>query len=350
MDSVHNLFAAISAYGVTLFASSGDYGAFGSDPTEQTIGVSYPASDPLVTGVGGTSLYLSSALTVNIQTIEGETGWSFDTGNGSSGGGYSNHFPLPSYQSRVKLADTFGNGTGMRQVPDVSLVADPETGAYLIFRNEPVVIGGTSWSSPCWAGMCALLNQARAEAGFAPLTRLNAKIYPLQNTNGFRDILPDGSGSNNGIYDTTKGYDLVTGLGVPNFTALNQNLLADARYPQFFAGQELLSDNIYYLTLPSGTSFSYYTFLNGSTHYLYHFDLGYEYVFDANDDDSGIYLYDFSSQTFWYTASAYPFPYLYDFSLNTVLYYYPDPNNPGRYDTGGVRYFYRFDTGEIITK
>ena len=73
-------------------------------------------------------------------------------------------------------------------------------------------------------------------------------------------------------------------------------------------------------------------------------------MFDAADGKSGVYLYDFASKTFFYTSPAFPFPYLYDFSLNTVLYYYPDPNNAGHYNTDGVRYFYDFATGKIITK
>ncbi len=344
--SVHSLFTAISAYGVTLFASSGDDGTYDADGR---IDVSYPASDPRVTAVGGTSLYLSNAATVNMQSIQYEFGWSFDTDNGASGGGYSTYFPLPAYQASVELADTLGVGTGMRQVPDVALVADPSTAAYLFFRAAPTAVGGTSWSSPSWAGLCALINQARADQGVPPLTRLNARLYPLRGTSAIRDILGDRNGSYNGIYDTLAGYDLVTGLGVPNFAVLAQKLLTNPKYPAFFTGQELLSDNIYYLTLPNGNSFSYYTFI-GDGHYLYHFDLGYEYVFDANDDNNGIYLYDFASQTFWYTSPEFSFPYLYDFSLNTVLYYYPDPVNPGRYDTNGVRYFYRFDTGQIIVK
>jgi len=51
---------------------------------------------------------------------------------------------------------------------------------------------------------------------------------------------------------------------------------------------------------------------------------------------------------FFYTSPSFPFPYLYDFSLNTVLYYFPDPNNPGHYTTN-PRYFYNFATGQIIT-
>ena len=348
----HNLFAAIRAYGVSLFASSGDSGAYGNDPFE-TVQVNYPASDPFITGVGGTSLFLSSAVTVDMQSIQAEYGWSFDTDSGgASGGGYSVFFPAcPLISLEWKLTDVFGDDTGMRQVPDIAFVGDPETAAYLYFRNQATAVGGTSWSSPCWAGMCALINQERADQGVPPLTRLNSRLYPLQGTDALRDIGGDRNKSSNGLYDTTTGYDLVTGLGVPNFAVLAQSLATNPKYPPFFTGQQLLSDNIYFLTLPNGNSFSYYTFLT-DPHYLYHFDLGYEYVFDANDDSNGIYLYDFASKTFFYTSPVFPFPYLYDFSLNTVLYYYPDPDpsNPGRYDTKGVRYFYRFDTGQIIVK
>jgi hypothetical protein len=54
------------------------------------------------------------------------------------------------------------------------------------------------------------------------------------------------------------------------------------------------------------------------------------------------------SNHFFYTSPSFPFPYLYDFSLNTVLYYFPDPNRPGHYTTN-PRYFYDFATGQIIT-
>jgi len=93
--------------------------------------------------------------------------------------------------------------------------------------------------------------------------------------------------------------------------------------------------------------FGYYSYLT-DPHWIYHFDMGYEYWFDANDGQSGIYFYDFASNHFFYTSPSFPFPYLYDFSLNTVLYYYPDTNNPGHYTTN-PRYFYNFATGQIIT-
>ena len=117
----------------------------------------------------------------------------------------------------------------------------------------------------------------------------------------------------------------------------------------FFTGETALSNGVYYLSFPNGNYFGYYSFLPNPA-YLYHFDLGFEYVFDAADGKSGVYLYDFTSSTFFYTSPTFPFPYLYDFTLNSVLYYYPDPNNAGHYNTDGIRYFYDFNTGTIITK
>ena len=122
--------------------------------------------------------------------------------------------------------------------------------------------------------------------------------------------------------------------------------------PSFFTGESALSNGVYYLTFPNGNYFGYYAYLS-DPRYLYHFDLGYEYVFDANDANDGkqgVYLYDFASRDFFYTSPSFPFPYLYDFNLRSVVYYYPDPNNVGRYNTNGTRYFYVFNTGQIISK
>jgi len=118
-------------------------------------------------------------------------------------------------------------------------------------------------------------------------------------------------------------------------------------HPAFFSGEVSLGNGVYYLQFPNGTPFGYYSYLT-DPHWIYHFDMGYEYWFDANDGHGGIYVYDLMSNHFFYTSPSFPFPYLYDFSLNTVLYYYPDPNNPGHYTTN-PRYFYNFATGQIIT-
>ena len=120
--------------------------------------------------------------------------------------------------------------------------------------------------------------------------------------------------------------------------------------PDFFQEEVPLDDDVYYLAFGrTGNPFGYYAYLS-DPRYIYHFDLGYEFIYDAYDDKGGVYLYDFQSASFFYTSPSFPFPYLYDFKLRTLLYYYPDPSNPGRYNTDGTRYFYRFDTGQIISK
>jgi hypothetical protein len=115
----------------------------------------------------------------------------------------------------------------------------------------------------------------------------------------------------------------------------------------FFMGEISLGSGVYYLQLPNGNVFGYYSYLT-DPRWIYHFDMGYEYWFDANDGHNGIYFYDTASTHFFYTSPSFPFPYLYDFSLNTVLYYYPDTQRPGHYTTN-PRYFYNFATGQIIT-
>jgi len=121
-------------------------------------------------------------------------------------------------------------------------------------------------------------------------------------------------------------------------------------HPPLFNGEVSLSNGVYFLAFATtGNPFGYYSYLS-DPRFIYHFDLGYEYWFDAGDGKNGIYFYDFKSGSFFYTSPNFPFPYLYDFSLNATLYYYPDPNNPGHYNTNGVRYFYNYATGQIITK
>ena len=134
-------------------------------------------------------------------------------------------------------------------------------------------------------------------------------------------------------------------LKASNFCYVNSVLEQPA--PDFFRGEVALDNGVYFLTFPNGTPFGYYSYLSDA-HYLFHFDLGYEYVYDAQDGEGGVYLYDFDSDSFFYTSPTFPFPYLYDFDLRAVLYYYAEDNN-GNY-TSNPRYFYNFRTGEIITK
>ena len=119
-------------------------------------------------------------------------------------------------------------------------------------------------------------------------------------------------------------------------------------HPGFFTGEVSLGNSIYYLAFSNGNYFGYYAYLSDA-HYIYHFDLGFEYLFDAADGKDGIYFYDFASKGFFYTSPSFPFPYLYDFNLKSVVYYYPDTSNAGHYTTN-PRYFYDYATGKVITK
>ena len=142
------------------------------------------------------------------------------------------------------------------------------------------------------------------------------------------------------------GYLYVAGnTSVIDSTPTNLRLISTQAAP-FFNGSVALSDGFYYLLFPDGNLFGYYN-LNTSP-YLFHSDLGFEYPIDAADGSGGIYLYDFTSQTFFYT-SATLFPYLYDFTLNSFLYYYPNTRIAGHY-TAYPRYFYDFASSQIITK
>ena len=121
-------------------------------------------------------------------------------------------------------------------------------------------------------------------------------------------------------------------------------LLVSTQNASFFDGSVQLSGGFYYLQFPDGNLFGYYN-LNANP-YLFH--LQFEYPIDAADGSGGIYLYNFTSQTFFYTNASL-FPYLYDFTLNSFLYYYPNTRIPGHY-TAYPRYFYNFSTGQIISK
>ncbi len=134
------------------------------------------------------------------------------------------------------------------------------------------------------------------------------------------------------------------------FSRIVRNSPLAAAHPSFFSGEVPLDDGVYYLAFATGNPFGYYAYLT-DPRYVYHFDLGYEYVFDAQDGHSGAYLYDFHSGGFFYTSPVFPFPYLYDFALKSVLYYYPDQNNAGHYNnTNGNRTFYAFATQSIVVK
>jgi kumamolisin len=199
----HQKFLRLSAAGVNVFVSSGDAGSNPDDTGHSSTGpvqAEYQSTDPCVVAVGGTSLTLAAG-----GEVANETAWT------GSGGGKSIFFDRPRWQSGTGVPA--GN---VRLVPDVSLVADPNTGAFLVLHNQVTQIGGTSWSAPVWAGICAMINEARTTAGKPPLPFLNPLIYPLMGSACFRDI----QAGTNGEFSAGPGYDMVTGIGVPNVKEL----------------------------------------------------------------------------------------------------------------------------------
>jgi len=200
--------ANLASAGVTVLSASGDSGAYDENGVLET---TYPTSDPDVTGVGGTTLALNSS-----GGVASEVAWS------NGGGGVSAVFSRPRWQTGTGVPA----GT-MRLVPDVAATADPDYGAFFVFANSPTSIGGTSWAAPVWAGFCALIDQTRAANGLPPVGLLNASIYPLIGTAAFRDI----TAGNNGYYSAGGGYDLCTGIGVPDVAVLAQASLSPSLAP-----------------------------------------------------------------------------------------------------------------------
>lgn len=198
----HQKFLRLAAAGVNVFVSSGDAGSNPSTSGHSSNGplqAEYESSDSSVIGVGGTRLTLTTT-----GGVSSETAWS------GSGGGTSIFFNRPVWQTGAGVPPG-----SKREVPDVSLAADPNRGAFVFLQGQVNQIGGTSWSAPTWAGFCALMNEARAKANKPFLPFLNPLIYPLMST-AFRDITT----GNNGAFQATPGYDRVTGIGVPNVKKL----------------------------------------------------------------------------------------------------------------------------------
>jgi sugar lactone lactonase YvrE len=115
-------------------------------------------------------------------------------------------------------------------------------------------------------------------------------------------------------------------------------------HPAFLAGEVTLSNGVYYLQFPDGNLFGYYSYAGNG--WIYHFDMGYEYVIPAASGN-GASLFDLSSGHWWYTSGS-AFPYVYDFTLKAWLYYFPDTKNAGHYTTS-PRYFVNLTTNQIFT-
>src|SRR4051794_1347576 len=261
--NLRDAYVAAAQQGVTVLASSGDGGS--TETTKQPVaqggtefpfpGVGWPASDPLVTGVGGTYLCTDATATsgrildtvhppVNCQppNTKAEVGWI------DSGGGYSHVFSRPAYQNTLPAGSTPIPQTA-RGVPDIGLQASARTGALVYLTLPPdgdsglictdgnpcstgwYDIGGTSLSTPEWAGLVAIAAQMRGSG----LGQINPALYslaanPAKYASDYYDVTTGNNQADPSVpgFANSTGWDPVTGLGTPNAANLVPDLAVTA--------------------------------------------------------------------------------------------------------------------------
>ena len=196
-------FQEAAAQGQSIYAASGDSGS--DDAGNGGTSVDFPASDPYVTGAGGTTLKLTSA-----------GAWSSEKAWSDSGGGVSSYFATPSFQSSV-------NTGSYRSVPDVAADADPSTGWAIYTEGAWAEYGGTSAAAPNWAAFTAIYDSEAKSLSKSSLGFANASIYALAESSNYKSAFHDVTSGSNGAYSAGTGYDKVTGWGSYN----GANFLSD---------------------------------------------------------------------------------------------------------------------------
>ena len=199
------LFAEGAAQGQTLFSSTGDTGSFcpvgvGTNGVPAGVPlVNYPAASQYVTAVGGTTV-----LTNADGNYDTEVAWN------AGGGGISQFEYSPFWQVAANVPSSALSSKG---IPDVSMDADPESGANVYVNGAWEGVGGTSLSSPLAMGVWARLISANPKLGFAPITFYSlydgTGVLGSYPKGGFHDILVGA----NGLYTAGPGWDFTTGLG-----------------------------------------------------------------------------------------------------------------------------------------
>jgi kumamolisin len=211
LQSYNSALQAIAALGVTVCIAAGDNGS-SDGVTDGKDHVDFPASSPFALACGGTSLKISGS------NIASEVVWNGGASGGATGGGISETFPLPSYQSKANVPPSNSTNFKGRGVPDVAGDADPATGYKVESDGTSFAVGGTSAVAPLWAGLLTLINQ---DAG-TPVGYINPNLYQsVATTSGtFRDI----TSGNNGDYIAGPGWDPCTGWGSPIGTGIEAGL------------------------------------------------------------------------------------------------------------------------------
>ncbi len=201
-STTEQLYQEFVAQGQNFFQASGDSGA--------VVGpIDPPGAEPYVTEVGGTALF----------TVTPGGAWQQELAWGGSSGGVSTFYAMPNYQQGINMAPLYGSST-MRNFPDVAMMAD--IAIFIAANNGTGTVGGTSCSSPQWAGFYALANQQAASLGQPPLGFLNPAIYALGQSANYTKCLHDITSGNTTNaasgphrFFAATGYDLATGWGSP---------------------------------------------------------------------------------------------------------------------------------------
>jgi kumamolisin len=239
MQTVEQTLQLAAATGVSVLAASGDTGSTGCLSTQgaplDTLGVDFPASSPWVTGVGGTNLTLSSVNTM-ADPATNQVVWNDEPTLAGAGGGGGSLFPRPSYQNGLQTSSR-------REVPDVSMLADPLPGYEIycsatnncISSSQPdpwIAFGGTSAATPLLAGGIALVDEDLRLHGQENLGFANPLLYSTERSTTATATLSDVvSGSNDisaqlfgralGCCTARTGYDEASGLGSVNLSGLD---------------------------------------------------------------------------------------------------------------------------------
>ncbi|OWZ19992.1 Tripeptidyl-peptidase [Phytophthora megakarya] len=233
--------------GITVLIAGGDDGVTGLRPEFEKIpvedmckqgGPQWPSSSPYITTVGATMLLtkMQQAAKPFFRTKE-EVICSVENGGIiTSGGGFSNIYPIPEYQRTVverylttrniPTSPGFFNASG-RAYPDVAALG----AGFLVYMNDRLSsVSGTSASTPVLGAMVSLWNDRRLNAGKSPLGFINPLLYYLAETHpdAFHDVVVGNNGAPRGgntpcedSFSAAAGWDAVSGVGTPNFMVIS---------------------------------------------------------------------------------------------------------------------------------
>jgi len=221
-STLNPYFEKMAAQGQNFFAASGDDSTWKSSGDAEA----WPADNAYIVSVGGTDLVTAGAG----GAWKSETAWS------DSGGGISpDKIPIPAWQQLSGVINSSNKGsTTYRNGPDVS--ANANFTYYTCADQEACLAneyGGTSFAAPIWAAYTALVNQQLAANGQPTIGFLNPTIYAQNVTSVYDTDFHDITSGTSGSYSAVVDYDLVTGWGSPNGTALINALAPQATSPTF---------------------------------------------------------------------------------------------------------------------